>query len=374
MADIVSRLAELKRQVEPNWTPERERRVRARVERSLLSRRRRRGALVVALAAVVSLVVVLVGQRWSTEPEPPVVATITAPQAPQPLIHFADGSEVVARSANARLEPVVSTAEEITLRLDSGSARFSVTPNAQRVFRVLAGNVTVQVLGTVFTVTREAERVSVSVERGRVRVLSPLGDRELGVGESGQFRDARSAEQALPAPEPEPEPEPPASVVPATPAPRAVSPWRALAQDGNYAAALAEIDREGPKSVRDLPEELLLAADAARLGGRPDRAVAFLERLVKRFPRDARAPLAEFTRGRTLLDQLGRPREAAQAFASARRRDSKGAMAEDALAREVEAWSRAGETELASERARDYLLRYPKGRRAAAVRRLGGID
>jgi transmembrane sensor len=184
-----------------------------------------------------------------------------------------------------------------------------------------------------------------------------------------------SVEQAVPVPAPEPEPEPePASAVPAVPTPRPVAPWRALAQDGNYAAALAEIDREGPKSVRDLPEELLLAADAARLGGRPDRAVSFLERLVKRFPRDARAPLAEFTRGRTLLDQLGRPREAAQAFASARRLDSKGAMAEDALAREVEAWSRAGETELARERARDYLVRYPKGRRAAAVRRLGGID
>jgi transmembrane sensor len=372
MADIVSRLAELKQQVQPNWGPDRERRVRARVERSLLSRRRRRGALVVALAAVVSLVVVLVGQRWTSEPALPVEATV-APRAPQPLLHFADGSEVVARSSNARLEPVVSSADEITLRLDSGSARFSVTPNAERVFRVLAGSVTVQVLGTVFTVTREAERVLVSVERGRVWVMSPLGDRELGVGESGQFSEARSVEPSL-APLPLPLPLPATSAAPAPPAPRPVSPWRALAQDGNYAAALAEIDREGPKAVRDLPEELLLAADAARLGGRPDRAVSFLERLVKRFPRDARAPLAAFTLGRTLLDQLGRPREAAQAFASARRLDSKGAMAEDALAREVEAWSRAGETELARERARDFLTRYPKGRRAAAVRRLGGVD
>jgi transmembrane sensor len=370
MADIVSRLAELKQQVQPNWSPDRERRVRARVERLLLSRRRRRGALVVALAAVVSLVVVLVGQRWTSEPALPVEATL-APRAPQPLLHFADGSEVVARSSNARLEPVVSSADEITLRLDSGSARFSVTPNAERVFRVLAGSVTVQVLGTVFTVTREAERVLVSVERGRVLVMSPLGDRELGVGESGQFSEARPVEQSL---VPSPSPLPATSAAPAPPAPRPVSPWRALAQDGSYAAALAEIDREGPKAVRDLPEELLLAADAARLGGRPDRAVSFLERLVKRFPRDARAPLAAFTLGRTLLDQLGRPREAAQAFASARRLDSKGAMAEDALAREVEAWSRAGETELARERAREFLTRYPKGRRAAAVRRLGGVD
>src|SRR5262245_54084959 len=171
MADVVSRLAEMKQRVEPSWTPDRERRVRARGERSLLARRRRRGALVVALAAGVSSVVVVAGRRWSSEPSPSAVATAT-PQAPLPLLHFADGSEVVARSSNVRLEPVASSAEEITLRLDSGSARFSVTPNAQRVFRVLAGSVTVQVLGTVFTVTREAERVLVSVERGRVRVMS----------------------------------------------------------------------------------------------------------------------------------------------------------------------------------------------------------
>ena len=372
MADVASRLAELKQRVEPNWSPDRERRVRARVERSLLARRRRRGALVVALAAVVSLVVVLAGRRFTAEPSLPVAATAT-PQAPQPLLHFADGSEVVARSSNVRLESVVSSDDEITLRLDSGSARFTVTPDEQRVFRVLAGNVTVQVLGTVFTVTREPKRVLVSVERGRVRVLSPAGERELGLGESGRFDEMPSTEPLL-----EPLPAPVSSVAPVSPAPapapRAVSPWRALAQEGNYAAALSEIQREGPKAVRDLPEELLLAADAARLGGRPDRAVSFLERLVKRFPRDARAPLAAFTLGRTLLDQLGRPREAAQAFASARRLDSKGAMAEDALAREVEAWSRAGETELARERARDFLTRYPKGRRAAAVRRLGGVD
>jgi len=373
MADVASRLSELKQRVEPTWSPERERRVRARVERSLLSRRRRRGALIVALAAVVSVIVLLVGRRWTAEPAP--IATHAVVDTPRPLLHFADGSEVTARTPDVRLEPVVSSAEEVTLRLDSGSARFSVTPDSERVFRVLAGNVAVQVLGTVFTVTREADRVLVSVERGRVRVTSPLGERELGVGESGQFSAAPAAEPELaPSPLPSPSPSPTTAAAPVAPAPRPVSPWRALAQDGSYAKALAEIDREGPKAVRDVPEDLLLAADAARLGGRPDRAVSFLERLVKRFPRDARAPLAAFTLGRTLLDQLGRPREAAQAFASARRLDSKGAMAEDALAREVEAWSRAGETELAQDRARDYLSRYPKGRRAAAVRRQGGLD
>jgi transmembrane sensor len=126
--------------------------------------------------------------------------------------------------------------------------------------------------------------------------------------------------------------------------------------------------------VRDVPEDLLLAADAARLGGNPALAVAPLEKLLARYSFDARAPLAAFTLGRTLLDQLGRPREAAQAFATARRLDSSGALAQDALAREVESWSRAGESSLARARAEQYLARYPDGRRAPAVRRLGGIE
>ena len=44
------------------------------------------------------------------------------------------------------------------------------------------------------------------------------------------------------------------------------------------------------------------------------------------------------------------------------------------LAREVEAWSRAGETEAARERALTYTRRYPQGHRAHAVRRFGMLE
>jgi transmembrane sensor len=150
--------------------------------------------------------------------------------------------------------------------------------------------------------------------------------------------------------------------------------WRALARDGAYGAAYARLSAEGPSAVRDTPEDLLLAADVARLGGHPERAVGLLERVVSGYPFDSRAPLASFTLGRTLLEQLGRPRPAARAFATARQLDRAGALAQDALAREVEAWSRAGEADKARARAVEYLKRYPKGRRVSAVRRLGGID
>lgn len=372
MADLGTRLGELREAVQPGSWHERERRVRAGVERSLLVRRKRRSTLAFALAAAVGVLLFVLGSRLH-EPE-----LLPAPTAEtvgvEPLLRLEDGSEVVARSTDVRLEPLVATAEEVTLRLDAGSARFSVTPSQRRRFRVLAGAVRVEVIGTVFSVSREPGKVAVAVERGRVRVESPSGVRELAAGERGVF----AAELAVAAPPsaaapPALEPEPPSSAPLAAP-PRPASTWRSLAQEGDYAAAFAAIEHEGERAVRDAPDDLLLAADASRLGGRPERAVGYLETIVRRHARDARAPLAAFTLGRTLLEQLGRPREAAQAFATARRLDGSGALAEDALAREVESWSRAGDVSVARERATEFLTRYPQGRRAALVRRLGGID
>jgi transmembrane sensor len=119
---------------------------------------------------------------------------------------------------------------------------------------------------------------------------------------------------------------------------------------------------------------LLLAADVARLGGHPEKAIARLQRVLSAHRGDSRASLAAFTLGRTLLDQLGRPHEAAEAFATAGKLDPGGALAQDALAREVESWSRAGSAETARDRAEAYVRAYPKGRRLKAVRRFGGLD
>jgi transmembrane sensor len=87
---------------------------------------------------------------------------------------------------------------------------------------------------------------------------------------------------------------------------------------------------------------------------------------------DPRAGLASFTLGRVLLDELGRPREAADAFARARQ--AGGPLAEDALAREVEATARAGDKVRSRELAGEYQALYPNGRRAKAVSRWSGLD
>ncbi len=363
-AELVRRIASASAHAEPEWNAEREARIRAGVGRGLERSRRRRVALVVVAGACTLLLGFFLGRQ-----EAPSRARLALPgPTPTELLDLPDGSRVNAVSIGARVEAVAVSPENVTLRLDAGTARFSVTPNPSRPFRVLARDVSVTVLGTVFSVGVEANAVRVAVERGRVRVDGPHGSRELALGESATFPSKTALER-----EPVVDPLPP--IESARPSPAAAQPsWRTLAKDQSYGPALSRLLAEGPNAVRDTPEDLLLAADVARLGGRPDRAVSPLQRMIADHAFDPRAPLAAFTLGRTLLEQLGRPREAAQAFATARRLDRGGTLTQDALAREVESWSGAGESEQAHARALEYLKLYPQGRRAAAVRRLGNVE
>ncbi len=79
--------------------------------------------------------------------------------------------------------------------LEAGRARFSVEPE-QRQFVVVAGEASVEVQGTVFTVDRrEKDEVLVHVERGRVRVA---GKKNAVVVSAGQATLVRSGSAAAP--------------------------------------------------------------------------------------------------------------------------------------------------------------------------------
>src|SRR6185503_149434 len=132
--------------------------------------------------------------------------------------------------------------------------------------------------------------------------------------------------------------------------------------------------RVAPAAVAPDLEELMRSADAARRAGRPAQAIPYLRRLLRDHPADARAPLAAFTLGRILLAELGQPSEAADAFALSRRLAPRGPMASHALAREVEAAARGGDTARARRLAAAYVADYPAGPQLAAVRRHGGIE
>jgi transmembrane sensor len=148
--------------------------------------------------------------------------------------------------------------------------------------------------------------------------------------------------------------------------------WATLAGERRFGEAYGLL-RQVP--LRDLsdPDDLLLAADVARQAGRPERAVPFLERVVKEHPTEVAAQLAGFSLGKVYLDNLDEPALAARSFAAVRAMAPGGGLAQDALAREVEAWARAGDTAKARDGALEYQHLYPRGRRLAAVRDLGGI-
>jgi|GEM_PF-431205 len=315
-------------------------------------------------------------------------------------IKLADGSRVKALSHGAAVAVEGNEPKQIRLRLDAGGARFDVIPNKHREFIVRAGGVEVAVLGTIFDVERAEGRVRVSVSRGKVRVRTgvtkagSIATAIVKAGESQWFEDPAPSERAvasvasvekvrqLPAAE--------RSVQPLAAksrssrhqrerahdardqdedAPRAE--WRSLSQSGDYEAAYRLLQQS---TVEDDDSGALLdAADAARLSGHPHVAVNYLRKVLDQHGESPVAPLAAFTLGRVLLERLGQPSEAADAFTTARQLAPNGSLAQDALAREVEAWSKAGRPDDAYRAARQYVDTYPKGRRLRAVQLYGGL-
>jgi hypothetical protein len=148
--------------------------------------------------------------------------------------------------------------------------------------------------------------------------------------------------------------------------------WVTLAGEKRFGEAYGLL-RQVPLHELSDPDDLMLAADVARQAGLPERAVPFLERVVKEHPTEVAAQLAGFSLGKVYLDNLDEPALAARSFAAVRAMAPAGGLAQDALAREVEAWVSAGETARARDGALEYVRLYPHGRRLAAVRDLGGI-
>jgi transmembrane sensor len=300
------------------------------------------GALLGAAAMLVIGLAIVHAQR-PTPASPPRAALS------HPLI-LRDGSEVTPENETATIQLAEQTPMRTTVLLSSGAAQFRVRHDSKRLFRVDAGPVRIEDIGTVFRVAHETDgRVRVAVSEGHVAVL--CGEHrariELGPGANRVFSATAGAREATAAVNGAPEP----------PAP---------------AATATEARAESRARSAEDPAELLWAADAARRSHHPQAAVAPLRRLLERYPKDPRAPSAAFTLGWVLLTDLGRPRDAAATFAVAERIAPRGALAEDAAARVAEAWQKAGDSRHAAEAARHYLQAYPSGRYTALMRGLTG--
>jgi transmembrane sensor len=397
MDDLARRLAALRPRMNPAWDKAHTQRVQLGVARR---QRRRRAFLVASSATCASLVMFGLAYsllRWragddaraASDPAPAHARQSQASGAASmsgalPVgapVRLADGSQATPATPSSRLLLEVNRAEQIRLRLAAGSAHFEVVPNTQREFSVLAGAIEVIVVGTVFDVERSDNRARVLVTHGKVRVRSPAGVEYVQAGEARWF-DQSTALRA------EPHAEQAAADsghgLASTPVKREVahrveapskqvarSEWRSRNRRGDYAGAYHLLERGA--AVDDDVAVLIEAADAARLTGHLDMAVRYLSRAVSDHRRDPATPLAAFMLGRLLLGQLARPREAAAAFETVRELAPEGGLSQDALAREVEAWSKAGQPETAHLRAQLFIQSYPQSRRRHIVELYGGL-
>ncbi|HXI57221.1 MAG TPA: FecR domain-containing protein [Polyangia bacterium] len=369
---IDQRWGALGKKVEPAWGPERESSALEEIEHRASRRRTagRVGASILALAVVAGGVRTFVGLRQRSAD----VASSDLAARSAPPAAAIETVTVTQLSPETIVDPMPDRHGRGFV-LHAGGARFFVPHDTSHPFMVVAGDVTIEDLGTTFTVRYlSTDRLDIAVEEGRVKVSAPgaagaaRSTSELGPGQRLEV----ALLSALSPPSSPSSTAPPALDKRPHAALAASSSWRPLAERGRYDEAHTALKKAGPNAVRDETADLLLAADAARLSGYPAEALPYLERVVRAHARDPRSSLASFTMGRVLLDELGRPREAADAFARAR--VAGGPLAEDALAREVEAAARAGDTTRSRELAHDYQSLYPHGRRAKAVSRFGGLD
>jgi hypothetical protein len=341
--------------------------------RTKIARRRTRrmalGSALGGLCVVAGLFAALRGGHgpMTATPDKGTLFTLSDGSVVMPL---GSGSKVVAKSVMPQL---------VELDLMAGGAHFDVAPNPDRTFRVNAGRVRVVVVGTRFSVDRDGEWASVAVERGKVRVEWERGQQLLVAGERGHFppvethvAPAPGAGDETPAVEPEAPAERP-TVETRGQAPRPSVDWRALANHGDFASAYRALhDKARPTPLNNV-DDLLLAADIARKAGRPTEAPPYLEKALASHVTQARRAVVAFTLGRVRLADLDDPVGAAAAFALARAAAPQGPLAEDALAREIEARYRSGDHAEAHALAEEYLETWPAGAHLRAVRHFGGL-
>jgi transmembrane sensor len=317
-----------------------------------------RAAAAVALAAALILVAWFGLRRPTSEPLALLggaLPTLIEAQATAREARFADGS-VLELAKDTRLEILRNDGHAFVSVLRRGSGTFDVEPGGPRHWIIETGLASVEVVGTRFTVTRGADRVRVSVEHGIVVVRAeslPGTTRRLGAGESVEVL---APTPAAPERERGPAPAPVVSPPPASSAPSPVASTPRLAPSNRVEQPLAdEIDAR------------LSAADAARRRGDRESAIRHLEEVLEQAtPDDPRRGMAALSLARLTVRQD--PALAATALEGSMQGMPKG-LAEDALARRVEAEARAGNRARASELAKEYLERFPNGHRANDVRR-----
>jgi hypothetical protein len=306
------------------------------------------------------------------------------------LVRFSDGSTIsLARDSSLEVAEVNSHRVGITMR--HGAASFDVVHSDQNVWLIGAGPFQVRVLGTAFRVEwqAQAQRFSVGVTRGAVRVSGPLlgSERVISAGvtctvdlvaqqaafgtdatglerpetarnEQGAPSDPDAEARSTPKLAPSPSSAPPSSSGHVEVGRQAALDWRELERQGQFDKAVQEALRIGVDPIYGAAsaEDLMGLARAARLAGRLDISKAALLSCRRRFAGTRDAAMAAYLLGRSAASA-----EAVRWFLTYLKEQPDGALAREASGRLMEAQFGSGQREAARAQARGYLLRYPAG-------------
>jgi hypothetical protein len=279
-----------------------------------------------AAAAAALLLWVLVPTRAPTTPRSDAPTTtasrVVTQDSPSEVIY---GEAAILVDPSSALSMQGDAEHGVVITLERGAATFSVAPRLHRpAFTVQAGDATVRVVGTRFTVARDGDSARISVIEGHVEVLAHGQRIQLLAGESydssgapaqvvqredrhssvespdGLLREGQSSAGAVTA-----DPEPSGS---GTPRPRQRSSslssreqYEAAAslEATDQAAALAAYQKLAKGTDKWAANALFAAGRLAAELGRAD-AAELLDQYVARYPKGANAADA-----RTLLRSLG---------------------------------------------------------------------
>ena len=299
-------------------------------------RRLAAGAAVVAAAAALALLLWPRADRDPVESGPPQRSRIETADAPTSVSLGDVALEVAARSA---LLVAGDRDGGMLLVLERGEAAFQVAPrNGRPAVVVHAGDVSIEVVGTAFTVTRVGDSARVTVHEGEIAVLQRGRRALVAAGQTWSGRDAAAITQPGPDPEPQPPPERAGAHEPGDDGQRAGARprpsrekgtgARADAHPGTGAGPGASTGTGAPVASTGTNDEQARYERAARLeASRPASALAIYDRLAR--GRGPWAANALFAQARLELE-LGHRDRARRLLGSYLARHPRGANAEDA--------------------------------------------
>lgn len=309
----------------------------------------RRAWMFAGLGAAVAAAVILVVSTKGEAPAPAPIAEDTTPSRIVTPIggesSFTVGDAVILAASDTSVDVKRAPDGGITLVVARGAVDCDVAPRNHRPpFHVVAGDVSVEVVGTRFTVARTPSP-RVDVVRGKVRVRAPGGTWLLSAGDSWTPPVSGSgveqvAEQAAPAPDTAIEIDP--AVAPHAPAPAPLPTPATVSPHAQYQLA-----------------QKLEATDTDK-AAKMYRAVAS--------SKDAWAAPALFG-----LAELEAKANASLALADCNeylKRFSTSAQAEDVSWLRIEILRSAGRRDEARVAATDYLRQWPQGSYAGIARRI----